>query len=101
MTEIVFNLDNTSSIPPFLGKQSSGIVDVCRVACVSKGLDFSLKESFSTSDANFYSCKGYEVISVSRGGENAHSKSETVKILDLKNALGVIKGIIEEGGDES
>lgn len=92
--QILFVPDNLSTIPSFLESNNSDLVNLCKEVTESLDLDFVLKESFSTSDSNFYFAKGYKTISVSRGGENAHSKLEKIKIVDVKDALEIVLKIL-------
>lgn len=93
--KISFVLDKHSAIPPFVRHVDSNIIGLCDKACKKQNLEFILKESYSTSDSNFFSAKGYDVISVSRGGENAHSKNEVIRISDLKKTLELVVEMVE------
>lgn len=91
---IDISFDRDGYIAPFLGKASGEIVGICKQVSRKVGLKASFQPAFSTSDANSFSGLGYEVISVSRGGENAHSKQESLKLSDLQKTVELILAII-------
>lgn len=88
-------VDEESFIPPFEGDENGELVKLCKDVSERCGLEFKVVSSFSTSDANFYSGKGYKTISVSRGGKNAHSTEENLSIEDLANARKMLCELIE------
>lgn len=92
--EARMEVEDESFIPPFEGDENGDLVKLCKEASNKCGLDFKVVSSFSTSDANFYSGKGYKTISVSRGGKNAHSTEENISIIDLLNARKLIVELI-------
>lgn len=93
-SKINLNIDKDSYIYPFIGSQTGEIIDICRDACKKVGLECVLKQSFSTSDSNFYCHKGYPVVSVSRGGSDAHSFKEAISINNLRTTVKIIESII-------
>ncbi|OGE30347.1 hypothetical protein A2631_01055 [Candidatus Daviesbacteria bacterium RIFCSPHIGHO2_01_FULL_44_29] len=94
-TQIKFKIKKSSYIPPFNGDKNSAIAKLCYQTSLSVGLKPIFKESFSTSDANNLSGKGYPTISVSRGGSNAHSNSEKLQLRHLKQTAGFLKKLVE------
>lgn len=92
---IKVKIDEESYVPPFEGKPNGKLVEICQKASVACGLSFYIATSFSTSDANMYSGKGYQTISVSRGGKKAHSVDEEISIIDLENAYRLVSHLIE------
>lgn len=93
-TQIEISLDKQGYIPPFLGRKKGKINQACVQACQKVGLKPVFKESYSTSDANSFSGQGLEVISVSRGGKNAHSNKEELRLNDLRKAINLVSEII-------
>lgn len=93
--EMKMEVDEESYIPPFEGDENGELVKLCKEVSNKCGLEFKVVSSFSTSDANFYSGKGYKTISVSRGGKNAHSTEENISIADLSNARKMIIELIK------
>lgn len=92
--KIKVDFDEKSYIPPFKGKVSGKINKICEKACDEIGLNCEFKEAFSTSDANSFSGQGFEVVSVSRGANNAHSKSEEFSLADLKKTISLLKALV-------
>ncbi len=92
--KIDFILDKSSLVPAFNGQTSGPIIEAVTQACQQNGLKAEFKSSFSTSDANNFSGQGYSVLSVSRGGKNAHSVQETLSLKDLKNAVAIVHSLI-------
>lgn len=93
-SKINLKIDEESYISPFIGSPKGKITKICQDACKKVGIKFILKQSYSTSDSNFYSSKGYPVVSVSIGGGAAHSVNESLKIVDLENTVKIIESII-------
>lgn len=94
-TKISLSIDKKSYIPPFIGTPTGAIIDLCKQASQKTGLKFEIKESFSTSDSNFFSSFGFQTISVSRGGDGAHSVNEKLKISHLYDTAKLITSIID------
>lgn len=91
--DIKLSFDDDSYISPFVGNVRSEQIMICKRACGKINLKFKLKESFSTSDANSFGGLGYQVVSVSRGGKNAHSNSEELALADLKDTVKFLREI--------
>jgi tripeptide aminopeptidase len=85
----------SSYIPPFKGKATGELIDLCKKATEEVGLKWVITKSFSTSDSNFYSAKGYLVVTVSKGGESAHSVNEKIKVSHLDDTIRLIISIID------
>ena len=92
LIEVFF--DKKEFISPFSGKKEGEINKICIKACKKLGLRCLFKKSYSTSDANSFSGKGLEVISVSRGGKNAHSNEEEVSLSDLKRTIKLVNELM-------
>lgn len=86
--------EGDSYIAPFKGSLGSKICKVCQKACKRLGLECKFKESYSTSDANIFSGKDFEVISVSRGGRNSHAKNEELSLKELKQTIKLLQEIV-------
>ena len=93
-TKIDLFLDKKSLIPPFSGDLSSEIVEHIKKVFKSLKISPLFVESFSTSDACFYSGLGYQTISICRGGSKAHSVEETLKFKDLKFTISLLQKIL-------
>ena len=93
-TTINFDIDQESYIPPFNGSLHSEILNLCTKACSSSHLKYVPQSSFSTSDANFFHSLGIPVVSLSRGGENAHSVNEKIKISHMTDSVKLILSLI-------
>jgi len=93
-TKIDLLLDETSVIPPFSGDLKSEIVDYVKKASKSLKIKPLFVESYSTSDACFYSGLGFQTISICRGGTSAHSVDETLKLKDLLLTINLLHKII-------
>lgn len=76
--------EDKSYAAPFRGSRSSQICKVCAEASKKIGIKPVFKAAYYTSDANHFSEKGLETIVVSRGGKNAHSKNEEIRLRELE-----------------
>ena len=93
-TKIDLFLDETSVIPPFSGDLKSEIVNHVKKVAKSLKISPTFTDSFSTSDACFYSGLGYQTISICRGGSKAHSTEETLKLNDLLQTIKILHTIV-------
>lgn len=87
---ITVEFDTKSIIPPFAGDTESAIAESCRKVGKKLGFEAIFKESYSSSDANYYSGLGYPSISVCRGGTDGHTTRETLQFSDLKKAVDIV-----------
>ena len=86
--------DEKSYIPPFLGDLKSPLVNFCKKVSSSLKITPNFSESYSTSDACFYSHMGYPTISICRGGSKAHSNEETLEFKHLKTTINLLENIV-------
>lgn len=89
--EVIF--DEKGAAPPLIGNSDNEICDLCKKVALKIGLKPSFSEAFYTCDGNFYSALGYATITVSRGGSDAHAKTESLLLADLEKTVELIKEI--------
>jgi len=93
--KIKIEFDESGSIPPFIGSPKSQISKLVKTISKKIGLKSTLEEAYYSADANSFSAKGFETITVSRGGEKAHTNKENLKLKDLESTIFLIKALIK------
>lgn len=85
-----------SSVPVMENSDDEKMVKIVKNASKVLGLPFFLAEGSFTSEGNFLSAKGYKVLTVCRGGTNAHSNKESITVQELENYKNLIINIAKE-----
>ncbi|MFA4906794.1 MAG: M20/M25/M40 family metallo-hydrolase [archaeon] len=81
---------------PFQENNDKKIIGIARKASSAAGLKFELKTLRATLQSNILQEKGFNVLGLCKGGVGAHSKEESVSIIELEQAKNIIVKIIEE-----
>lgn len=85
-----------SSVPVMENSNDKKMVEIAKKASKVLDLPFLLTEGSFTSEGNFLSAKGYKVLTVCRGGTNAHSNKESITVQELENYKNLIINIAKE-----
>jgi len=89
--------DRADTVPPLEEIQGQLIRTACLSACRSIGIKAHFVSTFSTSDANQFSSRGYQVISVARGGADVHSTKESIHLHHVLQTAELIRQLVSSG----
>jgi tripeptide aminopeptidase len=80
--------------PPLYTKETEEIVKIARAAATNAKIKFGLLTMPATLQGNTLSAKGYSVLGLSKGGQGAHSKDESISVRELEDTTRLIIEIV-------
>lgn len=84
-----------ASVPVMKDSADGEMIEIVEKASKELNLPFTLSEGSFTSEANFLSEMGYKVLTVCRGGTNAHSNKESITVKELISYKNLIVQIVK------
>jgi tripeptide aminopeptidase len=89
------NKKNATFTPPFITQNNSKIITLAKKAAKKAGIKFSLKTLNATIQANLLAQQNYSVLGMTKGGQNPHSKKETITTKELEQTKKLIIEIVK------
>lgn len=80
--------------PIFNTASTNPIISIAGKAAMNAGLQYSIEIGSFTCEANFFSAKGYPVVSICRGGKMPHSTEESTTVGEIKKLKTLLKNLI-------
>lgn len=85
-----------ASVPVMENTADKKMIQIAKLASVQTGLLFKLIAGSFTTEANFLSAMGYKVLTICRGGTNAHSNKESITEKELQDYKDLIVNIARQ-----
>lgn len=91
---ITFQHDQNRHISSFNSSHFKDLYAICETAGKKIGTTATFNVTSSINEANIFGALGYKVITISRGGSNAHSIKEELKLSELKKSVEFVEALI-------